>query len=150
MNLYEELASTPDGRRELASSRLRERALAMLDDALEHSGMSQAELARVMGTRRHAVTQMFHGDGNLKLETFAKYLAAMGYEVDLELFAVGELRAAAMGDRAPVAVDGAPSRLKTAHTSFVSSAQSEDFEDTDRSGWDEFFSAPVTLRRIHA
>ena len=119
MDLYDELASSEQGQRDLASARLRERALEMLDQAMEHAQVTQAELASRLGRRRHAVNQIIHGDGNFKLSTLAEYLVALGCEVDLELFEVGELRTAKIEGRTPANVSQAPARQASGRRSIV-------------------------------
>jgi transcriptional regulator with XRE-family HTH domain len=75
--------AVPGGRGLLASARLRRQALMLLEECLEESGLSQADLARVLGRSRSAVNQVLGGDGNVRLETLAEYLDAMGCEVEL-------------------------------------------------------------------
>jgi predicted XRE-type DNA-binding protein len=89
-DIAERLRSTPRGQRALASARLRYEILAMLHAALAQSGMTQANVASLLGIRRSAVNQVFRGDGNLRISTLAEYLAAMGGEVQLEVVPLGD------------------------------------------------------------
>ncbi|MEU7883483.1 helix-turn-helix domain-containing protein [Microbispora bryophytorum] len=97
--LYEKIAAQPNGLRDLASARLRRRALVLLHRALEMSGLNQSDLAKKLGVRRSAVNQVLRGDGNLRLETLAEYLHEMGFELDVNLVRAGEPRRAAQENR---------------------------------------------------
>ncbi|WP_423773759.1 helix-turn-helix domain-containing protein [Actinomyces urogenitalis] len=45
--------------------------------------MTQAQLAEVLGVRKSAVNAVFRGNGNLRIDTLAQYLAAMGRRLDV-------------------------------------------------------------------
>lgn len=113
MNVIEQILSRTDsGRKAMASARLRREVLVALDAALKDSGLSQSALAKRMGKTRSAVSQVFGGDGNIRVETLAEYLFAMGKELELEALPIGEPDArvetaayAAAAERA-VAADG--------------------------------------------
>jgi DNA-binding phage protein len=92
MTLYDRVAATPDGARALAQARLRHETLHLLWDAQAASGMSVEQLAKALGVRRRTVRRAFDGDGNLPVGTLARYLHAMGYEVELRVVAAGEPR----------------------------------------------------------
>ena len=81
MNLRTIVESMHGGSAALASARLRRSVLRALDEGMESSGISQAELARRLGRSRSAVSQVLTGDGNLRIETLAEYLEAMGCEL---------------------------------------------------------------------
>ncbi|MEV5573883.1 helix-turn-helix transcriptional regulator [Spirillospora sp. NPDC052269] len=98
--LYERLARTPEGRRELAAARLRRGALNLLHRSLKASGLTQAEVAKRLGIRRSAVNQVLRGDGNVRIDTLAEYLHTMGYEATLTLVEAGKPRQAALHGRA--------------------------------------------------
>jgi transcriptional regulator with XRE-family HTH domain len=100
--LYEQIADNDAGRLALASARLRYEVLGALHKALEYCGLSQSDLARRLNLRRSAVNQVFRGDGNVRISTFAEYLFAMGYEADIQLVRAGEPRRAALEGRQPV------------------------------------------------
>jgi hypothetical protein len=103
MSLYERVAARPGGERALATARLRRAVLVMLHRALTVSGLdSQADLAKRLRVRRSAVNQVFRGDGNVRINTLAEYLHAMGFEAELTLVKAGEMRAAALENRSPV------------------------------------------------
>ncbi len=98
-SLYDRFARSVDGARRLASARLRHESLRSLHVALDASGLNQTELANRLGIRKSAVSQVLHGDGNLRVKTLAEYLSAMGYELDLRLVEAGEPRKALVEER---------------------------------------------------
>ncbi len=81
MGLRTIIESMHGGTAALASARLRRKVLHALDEGMDASGISQAELARRLGRSRSAVSQVRTGDGNLSVETLAEYLEAMGCEL---------------------------------------------------------------------
>lgn len=89
MTLFDRLTATTEGKRQMAAAGLRYEALKQLNRALLSSGMTQADLARALGVRKSAVSAVFKGNGNLHLNTFAEYMAAMGEEVHLNCAALG-------------------------------------------------------------
>jgi DNA-binding phage protein len=95
MSLYEAIAQTRGGQRHLAKARLRYRVLALLHDALSQSGLNQSELAEQAEVGKSAVSQAFAGNGNLRIDTIAAYLDAMGFELGLSLEKSGSARAKA-------------------------------------------------------
>jgi transcriptional regulator with XRE-family HTH domain len=64
---------------------LEESALAMaqatIQNAIEESGISRAELARRMHCNRSFISRMLSGSHNLTIKTMAKSMAACGFEV---------------------------------------------------------------------
>ncbi len=64
---------------------LEESALAMaqatIQNAVDHAGISRADLARKMDCPRSFVSRMLRGSHNLTVKTFARALAACGAEV---------------------------------------------------------------------
>lgn len=85
MTAYDSFAGTADGRRRLARARLRHRVLEVLHESLERSKMSKADVSRSLGIRKSAVSQIFGGDGNLRVNTIADYLDAMGAELEVRV-----------------------------------------------------------------
>lgn len=81
--LRELLAQTDRGAERLAVARLRRDVLLQLDQALIDAGITQAELGKRLGKSRSAVNQVFSGDGNVRIETLALYLHALGKELVL-------------------------------------------------------------------
>jgi transcriptional regulator with XRE-family HTH domain len=92
--LYEEVHNAPGGRRALASARLRYRVLSVLSEALEASGATQSAVADRLKVRRSAANQVFRGSGNLRVNTLAEYLDAMGFELTLAIAPSGTARGA--------------------------------------------------------
>ncbi|KAA1423396.1 helix-turn-helix transcriptional regulator [Mumia zhuanghuii] len=92
MSLYEQFEAIPDNARRLAAARLRYRALEVLHEALEQSGTTKAALAKTLGVGKSAVGQTLNGDGNIRLNTLADYLHALGQEVSLDLVPAGTAR----------------------------------------------------------
>lgn len=98
---YERLASTPEGARSLSRASLRSRMLGVLHRAVEESGVSQTELARRLGVRKSAVHRTLNGNGNLRVDTIADMLSALGYELHVSACDAGEILAAMGESRAP-------------------------------------------------
>ena len=92
MTLYDRLAATPDGSRSLARARLRRETLRCLHRAQVASGLSVTEIADAIGGRQRDVQRDFDGDWNIKPDLVARYLHAMGYEVELRIVDAGEPR----------------------------------------------------------
>jgi transcriptional regulator with XRE-family HTH domain len=104
--LHDRIAGKPGGEKALAAGRLRREVLVALHRAFEASGLhTQTEIARRLGVRRSAVSQVFKGGGNLRINTLAEYLFTLGFEVDLTLVAAGEPRRAMLEGRAVVPTD---------------------------------------------
>ncbi|GIH71885.1 helix-turn-helix domain-containing protein [Sphaerimonospora thailandensis] len=99
-SLYERVTATLKGARAVAAARLRHEVLALLHQAQLASRMTQSDVARELGVRRSAANQVFRGDGNIRTNTLAEYLHAMGFEADLRLVRAGEPRQAALEQRA--------------------------------------------------
>ena len=89
MSLRNIVESMHGGMAALASARLRRQVLRALDEGMASAGLTQAHLARRLGKSRSAVNQVLTGDGNLRIETLAEYLEAMGCEVILSVRATG-------------------------------------------------------------
>ena len=89
MSLRNIVESMRGGKAALASARLRRQVLRALDVGMASAGLTQAHLARRLGKSRSAVNQVLTGDGNLRIETLAEYLEAMGCEVVLSIRATG-------------------------------------------------------------
>ncbi|MBA3019699.1 MAG: helix-turn-helix domain-containing protein [Propionicimonas sp.] len=93
MSLYEAITQTRGGQRHLAKARLRYRVLSLLHEALAKSGLNQTELAEAAEVGKSAVSQAFAGNGNLRVDTVAAYLDALGFELGLRLEPAGTARA---------------------------------------------------------
>lgn len=104
--LHDRVAGKPGGEKALAAARLRREVLVMLHRAFEASGLhTQTEIARRLGVRRSAVSQVFKGGGNLRINTLAEYLFTLGFEIDLNLVAAGEPRRAMLEGRTVAPTD---------------------------------------------
>ena len=77
-------AQTPEGARELAAAEVMVKASTLLWKAFEQSGMTQRELAEALEVTEGRVSQVLHGDGNIRLSTLARYLRVTGYLAKLE------------------------------------------------------------------
>jgi transcriptional regulator with XRE-family HTH domain len=85
----------------IAASRLRLRALALIDGAMRATKVNRAGLAQRLGVRRSAVQQVMTGTGNLQLQTLAEYLGVLGFELELVPVEAGEVRRSMRERRAP-------------------------------------------------
>src|SRR5262245_19347399 len=104
--LHDRVAGKRGGEKALAAARLRREVLVVLHHAFEASGLrTQTEIARRLGVRRSAVSQVFKGDGNLRINTLAEYLFTLGFEIDLNLVTAGEPRRATLEGQAAVPKD---------------------------------------------
>lgn len=70
-----------------AAADLSLRIVDLLNLALRSSGLSQKDLAELVGVGESRVSQVLHGDGNIHIATFAKYMRALGYESNVDVFA---------------------------------------------------------------
>lgn len=84
---------------ERAGAPLRLRALALIHAAMDAAQVTEEELARRLGIARADVGETLTGDGNITLDELARYLAVLGYEVELVPAVAGEL-SASMGSGA--------------------------------------------------
>ena len=84
-----------------AGSRIRHRALALIEGAMEATRTSNSHLAALLGVGRSAVGQTLKGNGNLTLQTLAEYLGVMGFEVELVPVRKGEISLSMRERRAP-------------------------------------------------
>jgi transcriptional regulator with XRE-family HTH domain len=85
MNLQELVESLPNGGRHMAAARLRHEVIDALQDAFDKSGRTQTDLAGALDRSKSAVSQVFLGDGNLRISTLAEYLYELGMELAIEL-----------------------------------------------------------------
>ncbi len=102
MSAYDRLASTGQGSRLLAESRLRYRVLAIIDEAMASAELNQVSLANKMGVRKSAVNGVLRGDGNLRVNTLADYLHACGLELELTAVPEGTARKRTRDRKAPL------------------------------------------------
>lgn len=79
--LRQRLATTPEGQAE----HLAVAFLAQVNAHMQAQGMSNAELARRLGTSPAYVTRLFRGGANLSVQTMVKLAQAVGAKVRLGL-----------------------------------------------------------------
>lgn len=88
----DEVARRPNGdllaapqavEREIAAGRSANRVMGLLGEALSASGVSQREIAEALEVTEGRVSQVLSGDGNVYVSTLARYLRAMGYQLEL-------------------------------------------------------------------
>lgn len=82
-SLIEEHAITKRGAEALAAARLALRVIRLLLSAKESSGVSQKDLASRLDVSDGRVSQVMSGDGNIHIATLARFMHAMGYEVEV-------------------------------------------------------------------
>lgn len=68
---------------EIAAGRATNRVIGILHEALDASATSQRELSKMLGVTEGRVSQVLSGEGNLYVSTLARYLRAMGYQLDI-------------------------------------------------------------------
>lgn len=83
-SLIEQRRSTPEGRLGLAAAKLAMEASRLLAEAFTaRKDIGQKAIAETVGVTEGRVSQVLHGDGNLHIATLARYMAALGYELEL-------------------------------------------------------------------
>jgi transcriptional regulator with XRE-family HTH domain len=83
------------------AARLRARCLALLSGALRASDCDQVQLAARLGVRKSAVNAVLRGNGNVRINSLAEYMGALGLEIDMVAVPLGEIEAARNDRRAP-------------------------------------------------
>ena len=81
--LIEQEEATETGAQGLAAADLAAQVIRILEQALDSSGFDQKALAEKLGVTQGRVSQVLHGDGNLRVAAVARYLRALGYETHL-------------------------------------------------------------------
>lgn len=82
-SLVEEEEATDAGAQGLAAARLAGQVMRLLEQALDSSGLEQKDLADKLGVTQGRVSQVFNGDGNMRIAAVARYLRALGYETQI-------------------------------------------------------------------
>lgn len=82
-DLYDLEMESPEGRAELSAVATAGQVRHLLDMAKDRSAITGEEIARILGITPGRVSQVLNSDGNIRISTFAKFLAAMGYQVEL-------------------------------------------------------------------
>lgn len=81
----DELEATPQGAQELAAARLAVEVVSLLQQVMNQTDVSQARLCEVLDLSPGAVSQVVHGDGNVRIATVGRYFRALGYQPRLFL-----------------------------------------------------------------
>jgi predicted XRE-type DNA-binding protein len=81
--LIDEEQTTDAGAQGLAAADLAGQVMRLLHQALDASELDQKALAEKLGVTQGRVSQVFNGDGNMKVAAVARYLRALGYEIHL-------------------------------------------------------------------
>jgi len=76
-------SGSDDASREVEAGRSVNRVVGLLNEALAVSGRTQVEIAEALGVTAGRVSQVFSGEGNIRISTLARYLRAMGYSLEL-------------------------------------------------------------------
>lgn len=74
-----------DARREYERERLAIWALDEISEAMEKANLSKADIARVLGTSRSHITQVFSGSRNVTLGTLSDLAWACGFRAAVKL-----------------------------------------------------------------
>lgn len=61
----------------------------LLRQALERASVDQAQIATILGVSPARVTQIVHGEDDLRLSTLARYVRALGTHLGLSLYPAG-------------------------------------------------------------
>ena len=68
---------------EMGAAHITNEVVGLLNTALAASGLTRRELAARLGIGESRVSQVLNGDGNLRLTTLGRFLAAMNCKVDM-------------------------------------------------------------------
>lgn len=84
MDWWDSVSNDPRFNVEQAAADLTVRVANLLNQAFAaRPDLDQNALASLLGVTKGRVSQVLHGDGNVHVATAAKYLRALGYEVEL-------------------------------------------------------------------
>jgi predicted XRE-type DNA-binding protein len=81
--LVDDEEATDAGAQGLAAADLAAQVMRLLQQALDASQLDQKALSEKLGVTQGRVSQVLNGDGNMKVAAVARYLRALGYEVQL-------------------------------------------------------------------
>jgi transcriptional regulator with XRE-family HTH domain len=88
LSLLDEIEANPIECREMSAAGLNLDVISALGIAFARSGLTQAELAEVLGVSEETVQRTLDGDVVFHTNLIARYLRAMGFELHLELIPV--------------------------------------------------------------
>ena len=84
VSLVDQRRSTTEGRLGMAAAKLALETARLLSLAFSaRKDLDQKNLAEMIGVSEGRVSQVLNGDGNLHIATLAKYMNALGYEIEL-------------------------------------------------------------------
>lgn len=98
--LVDEVESTREGQLGMAAARAAVEAVALINRAVDTSGLSQVGLSSRLGLTEGRVSQVVNGDGNLRVSTLARFVRAAGYRLRLTV-EPAEPGVRALPERAP-------------------------------------------------
>ncbi|WP_460825850.1 hypothetical protein [Nostocoides australiense] len=81
--MYDERASTPEGRASLAAAEAAIQVQALIERAFASDEVSLRQVGRGMGVTDGRVSQLRHSDGNLRVSTLARLMEALGYSLTI-------------------------------------------------------------------
>lgn len=81
--LIEQEEATDAGAQGLAAADLAGQVVRLLEQALDASGMDQKALADKLDVTQGRISQVLHGDGNMRVAAVARYLRALGYQTQI-------------------------------------------------------------------
>ena len=83
-SLADQRRSTTEGRLGMAAAKLALEAARLLSLAFSaRKDLDQKKLAEMIGVSEGRISQILNGDGNVHIATLARYMNAMGYEIEL-------------------------------------------------------------------
>jgi len=82
--MVEERGSTPRGAQALAAAKLAIRVIRLIWYAKGAARITSKVLADRLGVTEGRVSQVINGDGNVHIATLARFMHAMGYEVQIK------------------------------------------------------------------
>lgn len=83
VSMVDEFMSTPRGRAELAAAEAALEAQALIERAFQASPLSARDVATALGVTEGRISQLRHGDGNLRLSTLAKLMSVLDQPLSL-------------------------------------------------------------------
>lgn len=82
--LYELEMAEPTGKAGLAAAAAASRVMRILERAQAATGATNKEIAERVGVTEGRVSQVLNGDGNIRISTLARFIAAMGLNLKLD------------------------------------------------------------------
>lgn len=75
---------------EMGAARLTNDAIGLIHQALSTSEMSRKQLADKLNVGESRISQVLSGEGNIRISTLGRYLAALGFRADVSLSPINE------------------------------------------------------------